>query len=168
MTNRLQRPRNLVALGVLVALALIAKLTGIDLPLAGTDAAPPGAAAATEVAPRPGAAVRDDSDQVLAAFRAQRSDLQVQVRGIVDRVLSDDDEGSRHQRFILELANDHTLLVAHNIDLAPRVPLEAGDELTAHGEYEWNPKGGVLHWTHHDPRGTHVGGWIEHDGTRYE
>lgn len=106
--------------------------------------------------------------QILAAFRAQRSDLQVEGFGTVQRTLPDDNEGSRHQRFILELANGHTLLVAHNIDLAPRVPLEAGDRIGFFGEFEWTERGGVLHWTHHDPGGRHVGGWLELDGRRFE
>jgi hypothetical protein len=84
-------------------------------------------------------------------------------------VLSDDNDGSRHQRFILRLATGESLLVAHNIDLAPRVTgLQVGDTVSFNGEYEWNERGGVIHWTHHDPRGSHVGGWVEHNGRRYE
>ena len=88
--------------------------------------------------------------------------------GTVDRVLPDDNDGSRHQKFIVRLANDHTILVAHNIDLADRVPLDRGDAVRFHGQYEWNDRGGVIHWTHHDPRKRHEEGWIEHDGKRYE
>ncbi len=103
------------------------------------------------------------------AFEQRRSNLQVEGRGIVDKLLADDNRGSRHQRFILRLPHGQTLLVAHNIDLAPRIDtLRVGDEVRFFGEYEWNEKGGVLHWTHHDPKGTHVGGWLEHRGRRYE
>jgi len=113
-------------------------------------------------------AARDDAAKVLDLHRAGRSDEVVQLRGRVERVLPDDLQGSRHQRFVLRLSNDHTVLVAHNIDLAERVPLEAKDQLELQGEYEWNEKGGVVHWTHHDPRGRHEGGWIRHAGVTYE
>jgi len=94
---------------------------------------------------------------------------QVRGSGKVWKILSDDNEGSRHQRFIVELPSGRTLLVAHNIDLAPRVrSLKVGDTVSFYGEYEWNDRGGVIHWTHHDPRGSHVGGWVEHKGRRYE
>ncbi len=99
----------------------------------------------------------------------RRSSTQVQGSGIVTRVLSDDNDGSRHQRFILRLPSGESLLVAHNIDLAPRVTgLQAGDTVSFNGEYEWNDRGGVIHWTHDDPRGSHVDGWVEHNGRRYQ
>jgi hypothetical protein len=94
---------------------------------------------------------------------------QVQGSGVVVRILPDDDEGSRHQRFILRLPSGQTVLVAHNIDLAPRIDdLKKGDVVEYSGEYVWNPKGGVLHWTHRDPSGRHVAGWLRHDGRTYQ
>lgn len=106
---------------------------------------------------------------IAAAYRAQRSDVQVRGEGVVKKVLRDDNEGSRHQRFLLKLDNGQTLLVAHNIDLAPRIAnLQAGDSVGFYGEYEWNNQGGVLHWTHHDPRGKHPDGWLKHKGRTYE
>lgn len=110
------------------------------------------------------------TDAVLAAaFRDRRGDLQVEGGGTVVHILPDDNKGSRHQRFLLDLASGQTLLVAHNIDLAPRIAnLRKGDSVRFYGEYEWNDKGGVIHWTHHDPRGRHPDGWLEHEGRRYE
>ena len=84
------------------------------------------------------------------------------------KLLPDDNDGSRHQRLLLALESGGTVLVAHNIDLAPRVPADEGDTLIVRGQYEWNDKGGVLHWTHHDPKQWREGGWIELDGERYE
>jgi hypothetical protein len=98
-----------------------------------------------------------------------RAGQQVSGSGTVERVLADDNDGSRHQRFILRLSSGRTLLVAHNIDLAPRVSsLSVGDTVSFYGEYEPNDRGGVIHWTHHDPQGRHVGGWLEHKGQRYQ
>lgn len=91
----------------------------------------------------------------------------ITVDATVKRTLTDDNVGSRHQRFIVALAGGRTLLVAHNIDLAERVPVKTGDRLSLHGRYETNDRGGVLHWTHHDPDGSSPGGWIEFSGKRY-
>ena len=103
------------------------------------------------------------------AYNNRQSDLQVQGFGTVTRVLPDDLEGSRHQKFILKLGTGQTLLISHNIDLAPRVSgLTVGDTVEFYGEYEWNSKGGVIHWTHHDPAGQHEDGWLKHNGRVYK
>ncbi len=110
------------------------------------------------------------NDAVLQqAYQSQQSDLQVQGFGQVVKVLPDDNDGSKHQKFILKLNSGQTLLVAHNIDLAPRIPnLKVGVSVEFYGEYEWNKKGGVLHWTHKDPQNRHAHGWLKHNGQVYE
>ncbi len=110
------------------------------------------------------------ADQNIAdAFANHQSGLAVSDSGVVDRVLSDDMEGGRHQRFILRLASGQTLLIAHNIDIAPRVSgLSVGDLVEFSGQYEWNDQGGVVHWTHHDPSGRHQAGWLKHGGVTYQ
>ena len=110
------------------------------------------------------------TDQLIEkAYQNQQSDLQVAGEGRVIKVLADDLDGSRHQKFILKLSSGRTVLFAHNIDLAPRVDnLREGDQLEFYGEYEWNDRGGVIHWTHHDPRGKHADGWLRHNGKTYQ
>ncbi len=109
-------------------------------------------------------------DEALArAFKQRTSNVQVEGRGVVRRVLSDDNDGSRHQRFVVALASGQTLLITHNIDLAPRVAgLREGDVVSFSGEYVWNAEGGVIHWTHRDPNKRHTAGWIKHNGEVYQ
>ena len=103
------------------------------------------------------------------AYEQRQSNLQIQGQGIVTKILADDVKGSRHQRFILQLATGQTLLIAHNIDIAPRVKdLKVGDTVAFYGEYEWNPKGGTIHWTHHDPKNFHPHGWLKHQGRVFQ
>lgn len=103
------------------------------------------------------------------AFKNNQSDIQVGGSGKVIKILPDDTQGSRHQKFILKLNSGQSILIAHNIDIAPRISaLNVGDHINFYGEYEWNPKGGVVHWTHHDPSGRHEGGWLNHGGKIYE
>lgn len=125
-----------------------------------------GAAGAPQTADRtPRGSTRDT---LADAFHQHRSGVQVRSDGVVTRVLEDDNDGSRHQRFIVRLASGQTILIAHNVDLAPRVAaLREGDTVAFSGEYEWNEKGGVIHWTHGDPAGRHAAGWINHAGRLY-
>ena len=108
-------------------------------------------------------------DPIGRAFASRASDVQVEGEGKVISVLADDLDGSRHQRFIVQHASGQTLLITHNIDIAPRITgLKVGDSVSFNGEYVWNEKGGVIHWTHHDPQGRHVAGWVIHDGKTYK
>jgi hypothetical protein len=47
------------------------------------------------------------------------------------------------------------------------VPLHAGETAIVKGQYETDATGGVIHWTHHDPEGRHVGGYIVVGGKTY-
>ena len=148
---------------VLVALALLILLVFVPRLLDGIRQA---------TAPRPterGAPPRVEAgDRAIAeAYAKRRSGVWVESEGVVERLLADDDQGSRHQRFIVRITTEQTVLFAHNIDLAPRVPLQRGDAIRFRGEYEWNDRGGVIHWTHDDPENRRGGGWIEHRGQRY-
>ncbi len=110
------------------------------------------------------------SDSILAeAYKTHTNNLQVQGEGMVVKLLPDDNDDNRHQRFVIKLSSGQTLLIAHNIDIAPRISsLHVGDSVGFYGEYEWNEYGGVIHWTHRAPDGSHVTGWLRHKGQMYQ
>jgi len=119
--------------------------------------------------PSPGLSFSESETTLQSAYRNRQSNLQVRGEGTVIRLLPDDIDGSRHQKFIIKMSSGQTLLIAHNIDLASRInALRIGDTIEFYGEYEWNSKGGVIHWTHHDPGGVHVSGWLKHEGHAYQ
>ena len=91
----------------------------------------------------------------------------IEGTGVVRRLLPDDNDGARHQRVVLDLRNGQTVLLAHNLDLAERIPLGLGDRVRFRGVYEWNELGGLLHWTHHDPLGIQEGGFVLYRRKRY-
>lgn len=92
----------------------------------------------------------------------------IEVTGFVKRLLSDDNDGARHQRFVLDVGGRRTLLIAHNIDLAKRVPVGMSDRVRVRGMYEWNELGGLVHWTHQDPNGIEEGGYVRYRTRVYE
>ena len=110
-----------------------------------------------------------NDDPIGRAFTNRATDVQVEGEGVVTRILADDVTGARHQRFIIQLASGQTLLISHNIDLAPRLEgLREDDTVAFNGEYVWNSQGGLIHWTHHDPVGRHVAGWLKYKGRIYQ
>ena len=104
-----------------------------------------------------------DDAMLQNAFDRKQSDIQVHGTGKVTKLLADDTNGDKHQRFILKLASGQTILIAHNIDIAVRIDtLKINDDVEFYGEYVWNSKGGLVHWTHHDPQHEHIDGWLKH------
>lgn len=90
-------------------------------------------------------------------------------KGIVIKILTDDVKGSKHQRFTLRLNDQRSVLVVHNIDIAPKIKhLHIGDTIEFMGTYQWNKLGGLVHWTHHDPHGKHPSGWLKHKDKLYQ
>jgi hypothetical protein len=118
---------------------------------------------------KPVASAACDEQALVSAYRNHQRRVQVCGHGVVAKVLRDDLEGSRHQRFIVRVPSGQTLLIAYNIDVAPRIEgLRQGVSLEFTGEYEWNAQGGVVHWTHRDPAGRHVSGWIRFADRTYQ
>lgn len=116
-----------------------------------------------------GSTAKSAESDIANAYMLHAQDIQVVGEGEVVKVLADDNQGSKHQRFILRVPEGFTVLVAHNIDIAPRVKnIANGDKVSFYGEYVWNEKGGVVHWTHSDPRGRHASGWLKHNGVTYQ
>jgi len=160
MTNK----KNLSIGGVIIL--LIAAYFGLDLSGHKQSQSP---STIPEAQPTETTLASNGVDTIKAAYEQRRSNVQVQGSGRVKAILRDDNDGSRHQKFILVLKNGLSILVAHNIDLAPKISnLRKGDVVEFYGEYEYNPKGGVLHWTHRDPQNRHESGWLKHDGQIYQ
>src|ERR1041385_6694273 len=109
------------------------------------------------------------NEQIADAYARRASGIEVTAQGQVERLLSDEPgPDGAHERFVIRLdGGTQTLLIDHNIGIAPRVPVTNGAEITVHGEYVWNDQGGLIHFTHHDPQHTHEDGYIILAGTRY-
>lgn len=109
-----------------------------------------------------------DNPSIARAIADHAHEVTVDAAGVVSRILPDDREGERHQRFIVRLPSGSTVLIAHNIDIAPRIEgLRTGAPIAFEGEYVWNAQGGVVHWTHHDPSARHKSGFVKYDGRLY-
>jgi len=153
-------------LGVIYALAvqhgLFDKFAAAEVASAATHAPPTAQAAAQSPS-------SCDNAALARAFRTHVSHVDLCGRGVIARVLKDDTEGSRHQRFVVRLPAGQTVLIAYNYDLAPRIEgLRPGAPVEFEGEYEWNPQGGVVHWTHRDPAHRHAAGWVLYGGRQYQ
>lgn len=93
------------------------------------------------------------------------------LKGTVTILLPDDMQGLKHQLFRFETrsANGQTNVVqcAHNIDLAPYIPLKVGDQVEVKGVFIEEQPYDVIHWTHHDPKGGE-GGYVKLNGKLYQ
>jgi hypothetical protein len=111
-----------------------------------------------------------DNAQACTAYAASAQRQEVIVKGTVADLLGTAQGPSgEHEGFLLKLTQQCDLLlrVEVNTDITGPIPLHAGETAIVKGEYETDPTGGVIHWTHHDPQGRHVGGYIVAAGKTY-
>jgi len=117
-----------------------------------------------------GGSARPDDAAIVADYHNHQSNVEVTADGSVVRLLPDRTSSTgTHEQFIIKLSSgDITIEVEHNISIAARVPVALGDHVIVHGEYIWNSQGGLIHFTHHDPNGSHEGGYIQDNGKTYD
>lgn len=160
-------------IAVLVAAAIMIAVKRGWLPAPSSNSPGP-ADTSTRSSPTRSAPTTAFSRTVRDLFHSRISNAWVETTGRVEKILPDDtdtrDNSDKHQKFLLLVPGDITVLVAHNISTAPRVPIRQGDSITLRGEYEFTEKGGTIHFTHkpkYNSRNAQTG-YIEFKGTRYE
>ena len=110
-----------------------------------------------------------DNERLLNAFEQGRTGIWVSGHGTVAQVIGDERiAGSTNQRMTVAVGDELNLIVRHSLDMSDRVPVEQGDTISFHGLYEWNGRGGIINFTHFDQDQPGQGGWIRHEGTRYD
>lgn len=87
----------------------------------------------------------------------------------VVKVLEDDQEDIKHQKWLVRLPSNHTLLAIYNIDYYERVPIQEGDEISLAGELGHNDQTGkpFIHWLHLDDTGKRPYGYVKLKGKYY-
>lgn len=103
--------------------------------------------------------------QAQSACASGASHAEVVLDGRVLRVLGTRDSRSgMHEGFIIE-SGGTPLKVEDNTDLTGPIPLSRGEAVSLRGQYECDDA--VIHWTHRDPRGRHLDGYVIAGGRTY-
>ncbi len=111
-----------------------------------------------------------DDASVCRVSRANASGVEVIADGSVEQILGTQAGPSGpHEGFLLRLRSgcDLVVRVETNVDFTGPIPLRTGEYVVVKGEYESDPLGGVIHWTHRETSGRHPSGYVEAGGRYY-
>jgi len=112
-----------------------------------------------------------DNSVPCGAYSSEKSHVEVVAQGTVTRTFGiRAGRVSPHEGFLMRLNSSCSLIVRveANTDFTGPIPLRVGTTVAVKGEYEYYAGGGVIHWTHSDPRGRHQGGYILLDNRIYQ
>jgi hypothetical protein len=91
---------------------------------------------------------------------------EVTVQGTVTKLLPDSNgPAGPHEDFDISVSG-YTVEIDNNLTLAPRVPVQPGDIVVIHGQFNPDPGDPEIDYTHH-ATGAHPGGWIKLNGQKY-
>ena len=108
------------------------------------------------------------NDRLIESFEQGRTGIWVSAEAPVVQLLGDEDIGGQRQRFTIRPQEGVVVQVRHSLDDSARVPVERGDVVRVQGYYQWDARGGFISRTFCDPEQPGGGGWIEHEGERYD
>lgn len=108
------------------------------------------------------------NDRLIESFEQGRTGIWVSAEAPVVQLLGDEDIAGKRQRFTIRPNDEIVVQIRHSLDDSERVPVERGDVVRVQGYYEWDARGGFISRTFSDPDQPGGGGWIEHDGKRYD
>lgn len=107
----------------------------------------------------------DNVTQAVAACDRGAQHDEIRESGTVARILGTRESRSGlHEGFIV-LLRGRTYRVEDNADVTGVIPLRRGEGITLQGQFECDDY--VIHWTHRDPSGRHLTGYVEVDGKYY-
>jgi len=156
------------------AIAGVTKVTGVAPTWAERIARALSAALAVACAGCAGASGgTDPNGAVYAAWSEHRSHIEVTATGSVAHILGTRSGPSgEHEGFLLHLrgaaGRGLTVRVEDNVDLTGPIPLHEGSDVEVRGEYIYDPRGGLIHYTHRDPRLRHSAGYVRVEGKIYQ
>ncbi|MDT8437909.1 MAG: DUF3465 domain-containing protein [Wenzhouxiangellaceae bacterium] len=111
----------------------------------------------------------DTNQRLIDAFQEGRTGFWITAESSVREVLGDETIGGKlHQKFSFQPAPNMTVQVRHSLADSQRVPVQPGDAVRVQGYYQWDARGGFISRTFLDPQQPGSGGWVEHDGSRYD
>jgi len=108
------------------------------------------------------------NDRIIESFEQGRTGIWVSAEAPVVQLLGDEDISGRRQRFTIRPEENVVVQVRHSLDDSTRVPVEPGDVVRVQGYYQWDARGGFISRTFSDPDQPGGGGWVEHEGQRYD
>lgn len=111
--------------------------------------------------------IQDDKALVQALKNQRRAHFIQAANLTVSRLLEDDNDGLRHQKWVAKTSVGQSVTIVYNVDMGIRVPLQVGDKFAVGGEFIWTKTGGLLHWVHEDPRDKRPDGYVYVDGVIY-
>lgn len=97
--------------------------------------------------------------------------MEVTYRGTVTtppRFFSSHHNHREHEQFDVRSDDGSAFRVIDNTTITSRIPVHAGDRVEVRGELVHDRgRPPIVHWTHHDPRGRHLDGFVSTGGRVY-
>ncbi len=115
-------------------------------------------------------AEKPDNAAACNDYASQNSGGEVLVSGHVVALLgSREGRSGEHEGYLLKLDGSCDLLlkVETNTSITGPIPFARNEPVIIKGVYVYDPLGGLIHWTHHDPSGRHMNGYVIAGGKSY-